>query len=134
MSIPNRFRSYRAVTGRPFLGMDTANAELKWLFIQSENSNRRLQADLDRLRVWLGESDWGKFCERVRFHTIENDEDGFLSIDNPDNLAAIEAEIQSFGTGVVVFDPLNEKCDGPLIATRPSTLGCNGSWLLPTLT
>ena len=40
-----------SITGRQFVTFETRGANLKWLFIQAENSNRRLQFDLAKLRV-----------------------------------------------------------------------------------
>ena len=36
-------------TGREFLGWETCGPELRWLFLQTENSCRRLQSDLQRM-------------------------------------------------------------------------------------
>lgn len=52
---------------------------MRWLILQAENSNRRLQADLSALRQWVG-ADWPSDYERLSIHTLESDADRFLSL------------------------------------------------------
>ncbi|HVR34279.1 MAG TPA: AAA family ATPase [Methylomirabilota bacterium] len=101
------------VTGKRFLTFTTAGEELRWLILQTENSNRRLQADLDRLKTWLGE-DWEAFNDRVVIHTVENDADGFVSLDDLKNVMAVEKAIVEARADVVAIDPLNDFAIGDL--------------------
>jgi hypothetical protein len=105
--------SASVVSRREFLGFKTGCPHLRWLIIQTENSNRRLHNDLSRIKAWLG-ADWHHFAERVVLHTIENDLDGFVNLDNPDSIAAIETAIAEARADVVCFDPLNEFAIGDL--------------------
>ena len=84
------------------------------LFRSTENSNRRLQADLLNLMRWLDVDEWAAFSERVRIHTVEGPDDGFVSLDSPHNLALIEATIEECQPDVIAIDPLNEFAIGDL--------------------
>jgi AAA domain len=108
-------------TGRKFLTFDTFKSEMKWLVLQTENSNRRLQQDLARLKSWLGD-DWPRFAERVVIHTIETDVDGFVNLDDPDAVARIAISIQADKPDGVVFDPLNDFAMGDLNSDRDMKL------------
>jgi hypothetical protein len=101
------------VSGRKFLAFDTGGTHLRWLILQTENSNRRIQHDLAKLRDWLG-ADWEKFNEQVTIHAVENDIDGFVSLDNPENIANIEGAIAEAKPDIIVVDPLNEFAIGDL--------------------
>ena len=101
------------VSSRKFLAFNTAGSELRWLIMQTENSNRRLQQDLARIKSWLGD-DWPHFVEQVVFHTIENDDDGFVSLDSLENRAAIQTAIESARPDCIVIDPLNDFAAGDL--------------------
>jgi AAA domain len=100
-------------TGRKFLNFTTGKENSKWLFLQTENSNRRLQSDLRPLKSWLGE-DWPKFATRVKFHTVENDTDAFVNLDSPDAVANIQAAIKLHAPDIIVVDPLNDFAIGDL--------------------
>ncbi len=95
-----------STTGRQFLTFETHGVNLKWLFIQAENSNRRLQFDLGKLRPWIGEHDWAVVNDRLAIHTLETDDDGFLNLDDETNRAAILELIQDTKSDVVVYDSL----------------------------
>lgn len=94
-------------TGRKFLNFTTGKENSIWLFLQTENSNRRLQDDLKRLKSWLGD-DWPKFAASVKFHTVENDTDGFVNLDSPDAVANIQSAIKLHAADNIVIDPLND--------------------------
>ena len=96
-----------AVTGRKFLAFDTKGKNLRWFFLQTENSNRRLQHDLRGLRKFLG-ANWPAFDEKVVFHTIETDVDGFVSLDSLENQAAVQNAILESKANIIVADPLND--------------------------
>jgi len=101
------------VTGRKCLAFETGGSEMRWLILQTENSNRRLQQDLARIKTWLGD-DWPRFAEQVVFHTVENDDDGFVSLDLPENQMAIQRAIESAHPDGIVIDPLNDFAAGDL--------------------
>ena len=99
--------------GRKFLGLPTSNAGLRWLVLQTENSNRRLQLDLSFLKSWLG-ADWANFNEIVTLHTIEHDADGFVSLDSSENKEAIADIITRTLPDIIAVDPLNDFSTGDL--------------------
>ena len=66
-----------------------------------------MQDDLKRVKSWLGE-DWPKFAARVKFHTIENDTDGFVNLDSAEAVANIQAAIKFHAADNIVIDPLND--------------------------
>ena len=78
---------------------------------KSRNANRRLQDDLNRLRDGF-RSDWQTINLRLKVHTLENDRDGWLSLDAEENQIAIADAIETHAPDVVVFDPLNQFASG----------------------
>lgn len=100
-------------TGRKFLSFATGKENSIWLFIQTENSNRRLQADLRPVKTSLGD-DWSKFAARVKFHTVENDTDAFVNLDSLEAIGNIESAIATHKPDIIVIDPLNDFAIGDL--------------------
>jgi hypothetical protein len=94
------------ILGLPFLNFPTHGTPKRWLIIQTENSNRRLRFDLERLKAWCG-SRWSEVEPLLFFHTVESEEDSLLQIEDPEALARLEALIRRIGPDVVAFDPLN---------------------------
>jgi hypothetical protein len=94
-------------TGRKFLGWETRGRELRWLFLQTENSCRRLQADLQRMLSAFTPAEREAITTGVFFHTLEGDEDGFLALDM-ENRERIADAIANTEANIVVFDPLRD--------------------------
>jgi hypothetical protein len=94
-------------TGRDFLGWETRGRELRWLFLQTENSCRRLQADLERMLSAFTPIEREAINAGVFFHTLESDEDGFLALDL-ENRERIADAIAQTEANVVPFDPLRD--------------------------
>jgi hypothetical protein len=94
------------IAGRPFFGLPTHAPGTRWLILQAENSNRRLQMDAGGLRSWLG-ADWPQVAERLWVHTLENNGDPFVSLDSPEACQRIASLIEKLAPDVVCFDPLN---------------------------
>jgi AAA domain len=101
------------VAGRKFLEFDTSGKDLRWLILQTENSNRRLKHDLSKIKSWLGK-DWLRFAKQVVIHTLETDDDGFVSLEAQENQKAIEAAIKTANPYCIVIDPLNDFAAGDL--------------------
>ncbi|HEX7860311.1 MAG TPA: AAA family ATPase [Verrucomicrobiae bacterium] len=95
------------ITGRPFVSLPVHQPNLKWLIFQAENSKRRLQDDLRRLRDWLGEEDWQRVAERLFIHTVEGEQDCFVQLDQHGVRQRLGDVIERFDPDVVCFDPLN---------------------------
>lgn len=106
------------ITGRDFLGMPTHACNKKWLFIQSENSCRRLYADLKNMLAALGlsESERSQVEEYLLIHTLENDYDSFLSLEDDKIYAKVNDLIQKVKPHIIDWDPLNSLTDEDLNA------------------
>lgn len=96
-----------SIAGIPFIGLETRGTGLRWLILQVENGNRRLQDDLRALQNAYGES-WGIIRKQLWVHTLETDRDGWLSLDVEENQQAIAEAIKANRPDVIVFDPLNQ--------------------------
>jgi hypothetical protein len=92
--------------GLPFIGLETRGQELRWLVLQAENSCRRLKADLEALRRWVGAEHWRQVNAGLSIHTLESDADGFLSVSNTKAQLAIKAAVESSKPDIVAFDSL----------------------------
>jgi hypothetical protein len=86
-------------TGRDWCGIETHARKLRWLILQTENSNRRLQFDLRALTHQFG----SEFLEHVFIRTIEGEE--LLSLSNS---SAVEAVIRKFQPDIIAWDPLRD--------------------------
>jgi len=93
--------------GRTFLDWETRGRHLRWLFLQTENSCRRLQSDLQRMLSAFTEDECRAIMEGVFFHTLEADDDGFLALDG-ENRERIAAAIAQCDADIVVYDPLRD--------------------------
>lgn len=96
------------ITGRKWCGFETHAQNLKWLIIQTENSNRRLQTDLAAIRRWLGEEDWARVAELLFIKTLENDRDGFLSLGDSRTVDRLSELIREISPDIIAFDPLRD--------------------------
>jgi RecA-family ATPase len=94
------------ITGKRFIALDTHAENLRWLFLQGENSNRRLQEDLAAMEKWAGVQ-WPEVNARIDIHTLEKEDDAFLNLDDPENVVRIRSAITDYNPDVVVFDTLN---------------------------
>jgi hypothetical protein len=94
-------------TGADFLGWQTQGRELRWLFLQTENSCRRLQYDLSRMLSAFTADEQEAIKAGIFFHTLEADDDGFLMLDL-ENSERIEEAIANTRADIVVFDPLRD--------------------------
>lgn len=93
--------------GRDFLGWETRRPELRWLFLQTENSCRRLKYDLSRMLSAFSPEEQEAINAGVFFHTLEADDDGFLMLDT-ENGERITNAIANAKADIVVFDPLRD--------------------------
>ena len=102
------------VTGKEFIGIQVPERRLRWLFLQTENSNRRLKDDLGKIKEWIGPERWPDIEECFVIHTLENDRDIFLNLDDEGNRRRLEAVIKETAADVVVFDPLSAFAKGSI--------------------
>ena len=97
-----------SILGRDFLGWKTSGAEVKWLFLQTENGCRRLKDDLGKMMAGLSKTDLAKLDANLRLHTIEHDEDAFVSLGSDLSRERVQQTIKAFPADVVVFDVLRD--------------------------
>jgi hypothetical protein len=109
------------IAGLPFIGLETQGTDLRWLILQAENANRRLHQDLAALRSWIGPDAWRQFDQQVFIHTLETDEDNFLSLSNPDAQTRIANLIRGTKPDVVVWDSLYNFACGDLNSDEDMT-------------
>lgn len=102
------------VSGIPFFGLETRGANLKFLFLQAENSNRRLKTDMQMLKDWLNPLAWERFCKQVLIHTLENEVDYYMSLESAEACERIIALIKTFKPDVIVWDSLYNYAIGDL--------------------
>lgn len=102
------------VTGAPFLGWDTHAMGTKWLVMQSENSNRRLNAELTAMCSQFTRPQMEMVSVGIRIHTLELPQDSFLSLSVPENEGAISEVIQAYQPTGIVFDVLRDFAIGDL--------------------
>ena len=74
-----------SITGKPFLNMPTRGCGHRWLFLQAENSCRRLKDDLGHIRAWLNDDEWSLVRQCLCLHTLEADVDTFLALSRMEN-------------------------------------------------
>lgn len=113
------------VLGRQFVGWQTRAAGQKWLILQTENGNRRLQADLCGLLKGCTTEEMSKLDENLRIHTLENDDDSFVSLSNPETHLRIAAILKDFPANVIVYDVLRDFSTGDLNADQYMTETCS---------
>jgi AAA domain-containing protein len=93
--------------GRDFLGWKAQRPELRWLFLQTENSCRRLKYDLGRMLTAFIPYEQDAIKAGLFFHTLEADDDGFLMLD-VENAGRIANAIAEVAADIVVYDPLRD--------------------------
>jgi len=97
------------ITGRDFLGMPTFAKGKRWLILQNENSNRRLQQDIMAMVKAFGVSnaDIALIEDNLIVHTLEDDRDSCTRLEDPSEARDLDLAIQDYKPAVTVFDPLN---------------------------
>jgi hypothetical protein len=93
--------------GRDFLGWSTNGRDLRFLFLQTENSCRRLQSDFEKMLSAFTPDERKHLNAGIFFHTLEQDDDGFLTLDI-ENKERIENAITEKAADVVIYDPLRD--------------------------
>jgi DNA repair photolyase len=102
------------IVGKEFLGIPMSPRKLRWLFIQNENSSRRLNADFQKLKAWIGDDGWPDVSDNIRIQTPENYEDTLLDLNSYKSKKLVEDYIRQNEPDVIVFDPLCAFTSGSL--------------------
>lgn len=115
------------ILGRPFLGWETRAPGGKWLFLQTENSGRRLKHDL--LMMCQGLTSAERRVVNGCLHILNVDALDFGSIcmvpEHPDRVR-IAATIAAINPAVVVIDPLRDAGRGDPNKDDAMTETCQG--------
>lgn len=117
------------ILGREFLGWKTNAPGKPWLFLQTENSARRLHLDLTRmlrhLSNELGKADLQLLEEALHIFSIEADPTGtmFFDVGSPDR-ERIGNLIERINPAVVVIDPVRDITTGDLNKDADMTTAC----------
>lgn len=108
------------VLGRPFLDLETRAPGKKWLILQTENSNRRIRSDIEKLikGLELTDSEIRALDRALMFHTIEREDDAFLDLGESSILENVQSAIFDCSPDFVVLDPLNTFTSGDLNSDR----------------
>jgi hypothetical protein len=108
------------ILGRRFLDLETHAAGKKWLVLQTENSNRRIRSDIEKLikGLELNEAEIKALNRCLTFHTIEREHDAFLDLGEAKIFEDVEAAIFDTAPDFVVLDPLNTFTSGDLNSDR----------------
>ncbi len=103
------------IVGRDFLGLPVNGKSLRWLFLQVENSNRRLQIDLSYFKRWVDDdAAWKTVVDQCIVHTLENDTDGLVFLDNYMNREKLAEAIATTKPDIVPWDSLQNFAVGDL--------------------
>lgn len=102
------------ITSKPFLGLPVNGKGKKWLFLQAENSTRRLNSELQKQRGAFSEAEWSGLGENLLFHTLENPSDVRLRLSDSQNADMIAKCLQDNKPDILVLDPLNAFAAGSL--------------------
>jgi hypothetical protein len=109
-----------SITGRDWCGIETHAKKLRWLILQTENSNRRLQFELRALAKEYGE----EFLDYFHIHTLESDKDGFVSLESEEVCRKIATAIRITQPDIVGNDPLRDFAIGNLDKDADMTATC----------
>lgn len=96
-----------SASGIPFLDIPT-RGQPKWMFLQTENGNRRLQHDLQRMTQTLDAEAISLLDDRIVLHTLENSNDVFM---RPTSESVADRLIESIihhDPDIVVVDVLRD--------------------------
>ena len=116
--------------GVDFLGWSTSGQELRWLFLQTENGNRRLQYDLQKMRGGFSKDAWPDIQDGVFMHTLEGEVDGILLLDRKEHFDRASDAIERCAADVVVVDPLRDLHSGSLNDDSEMNEACRNIALL----
>jgi hypothetical protein len=97
----------KTIFGLKFLGWETQGEDLRWLFLQSENSMRRLKADLAAMTRNMTSREIAILDEHLFIHGLIKDTDGILHLNDPEVTARIAQAVRARDYGIVVGDPLS---------------------------
>lgn len=115
------------VLGLPFIDFPTHGPGLKWLFLQTENSMRRLKSDLSAMMRQFSKEQRDIVNEHIRFLDIGAKDFGSICMNDghPDRLMIIET-LAEWRADIVVIDPVRDAGSGDLNKDADMTATCKG--------
>lgn len=114
------------ITGQFFLGWKTRSAAKRWLFLQTENSRRRLKSDLQAMLKEFSRNEIDLIDQNVRFLDIESlGFSGLCMVEGHPGADRILHTIGEFNPDVVVIDPLRDAAIGDLNKDEVMVATCN---------
>ncbi len=93
------------ITGRPFLGWPIQKQEMRWVVLQTENSNRRFHADLQKFKAWLSPKEWNAVNTNLRLQPMGVDHT-FWNLSDDNNKTKVAQLLVRERPRVLVIDPL----------------------------
>jgi hypothetical protein len=101
------------ILGRPFLGWETKGEGLKWLFLQTENSTRRLKADLGAMTSHLTIAEREQIDTCLRILNVSALEFGSVCMvdGHPDRPRILDG-LAAYAPDIVPIDPLRDAGSG----------------------
>jgi hypothetical protein len=115
------------ILGKPFLGLETRAPGAKWLFLQTENSGRRLKHDLSMMARTLSLAERRAVNASLSILNVDAMDFGSICMaqDHPDR-ERIAATIAAIDPLVCVIDPLRDAGRGDLNKDDAMTETCQG--------
>lgn len=115
------------ILGLPFIDFPTHGAGLKWLFLQTENSMRRLKSDLSAMMSQFGPEHRKMVNECIRFLDIGAKDFGSICMldGHPDKLMILET-LNDWRPDIVTIDPVRDAGAGDLNKDADMTATCKG--------
>lgn len=115
------------VLGLPFIDFPTHGPGLKWLFLQTENSMRRLQSDLSKMVAQFSKEQRDMVNDCIRFLDIGAKDFGSICMmdGHPDKLLILET-LASWRADIIVIDPVRDAGMGDLNKDADMTATCKG--------
>jgi hypothetical protein len=115
------------VLGWPFLGWETRGVGLKWLFLQTENSTRRLKADLSAMTSHMTSENKAQVSASIRILNVSALEFGSVCmVDGHPDRARIVETLESWQPDICTIDPLRDAGLGDPNKDSDMTETCKG--------
>lgn len=100
------------ILGREFCGLKTHGDPQHAVFLSTENGVRRWKFDIEKFFLNLTEADRTRLDSHLHIQALTADDDGDLSMGNPDTVARLAATLQAIDPGIVIFDPFADMVEG----------------------
>ena len=96
------------ILGLEWCGFETNGQGLRWVFIQNENSPRRLKMDLGRMLKGWHKEQIDLIHDRVKILVPRTEIDRHIGLDDDQTVVRLRENMRALQPDIVVFDPLVE--------------------------